>query len=119
MPGRRWTCRLSRLTGLPKETAASDNSETAARLKSPSFLLVRKLVDASVLVRLARLQNGGREVGLVDRVWEVLRLQTNCASLGVRFAALSFLAEQEVARVKLNARLRRENGEDSARLGVV
>ena len=52
-----------------------------------------------------RLEDRAREIGVIHRVWKMLCFQAERAAVRIFFAAFSRLFLQEIAAVKLNARL--------------
>ncbi len=71
-------------------------------------------------VRLAWIQNNGREVRTIHGVGEVLAFQAKPGMLVVNEATFTGqLAVEVIARIKLNARLGREHFEDSAAFRLV
>ena len=62
-----------------------------------------KFVHGCLAKCLARLQNTGREIGMIGGIGMVLRFQTECPVLIEPTA--SWLAVKEIASVKLDARL--------------
>src|ERR1700686_5147100 len=67
--------------------------------------LGREFVDRRGLEVLARPENGGRKLGMVGRVGEMLRFQAECVAAVVDLASLAVNPIQEVAGIKLEAGL--------------
>src|SRR5262249_13823801 len=80
----------------------------------------RELEDRRRVQLLPRPKDRGREVRVVGRVREVLRLQREPVALAVRVAARPVdRPVEEVARVELDPRLRGQEVEVAVRRGVV
>src|SRR5205814_3603699 len=70
----------------------------------------RELVDRRLMIGLAGLELGGRELWVVRRIREVLRLQAKCRAMAVNLSTLAVnRAVEEVASIELNPGL---GGED-------
>src|SRR5262249_10400113 len=80
-------------------------------------------IDRLATVPVAGIENRAREVRLIRRIWEVLRLETEGGAEGIDRAALANVARrlafEEIARVELNAGFRGPHFHHPARARLV
>jgi len=74
-----------------------------------------KLILDCIMINIIRMEDGGREVRMIGRIWKMLRLHHECATVRIDHAIFANDgAVQKVAGIKLQARFRGPDFKDAA-----